>query len=77
METTFGELARSFPDAQLSRATYGPEAFDAFEQVRRGANANGHGTLTIKVADDQALVFVDEAYRAIGTTTAELVPPGE
>jgi hypothetical protein len=26
----FGEVLRSFPEAQLSRATYGPEAFDAF-----------------------------------------------
>ncbi len=71
---TFGELVRAFPDAQLSRATYGPEAFDAFEQVRREANASGRGKLTVKVTDEQAVVFIDEAYRAIGTTTAELVP---
>ncbi len=74
MGVTFGELVRAFPDAQLSRATYGPEAFDAFEQVRRETNASGRGKLTVKVADEQAVVFIDEAYRAIGTTTAELVP---
>src|SRR5690349_608509 len=39
MRATFAEIIRSFPDAQLSRGTYGPEAADAFEQVRRDSTA--------------------------------------
>ena len=35
MRSTFGELVRSFPDAQVPRATYGPEAQLAFEQAKR------------------------------------------
>jgi hypothetical protein len=71
---TFSEILRSFPDAQLSRAMYGNDAYDAFEQVKHDVNANGHGKLTVKVADEGAVVFVDELYRSVGTTTIDLVP---
>ena len=71
---TFTEILRAFPDTQLSRASYGPEAADLFEQVRRETLASGKGKLTVKVADDSSVVFVDEAYRAVGSTSADLVP---
>ena len=74
MRATFAEILRSFPDAQISRATYGPDAQQAFEQVRRDTQAQGRGKLTVKVADDTGVVFINEAYRAAGSTTAELVP---
>ncbi|HEY5928180.1 MAG TPA: hypothetical protein VIV11_41115 [Kofleriaceae bacterium] len=75
MRSTFGEVLRSFPDAQVSRATYGPDAAQAFDQVRRETQAAGRGKLSVK-CDDAAVVFVDENYRAAGSTTLEL-PPGE
>ena len=74
--TTFGEVLRAYPDTVVPRAMYGADAYELFEQARREVAASGHGTLTVQVADDTAVVFVDELYRAVGTTTVEL-PPGE
>jgi hypothetical protein len=73
MRSTFGEILRSFPEAQISRAIYGPDAHQAFEQVRRDTQTVGRGKLTVKV-DDAAVVFINETYRAVGSTTAELLP---
>jgi hypothetical protein len=73
MKSTFGEILRSFPDAQISRATYGPDAAQAFEQTRREIQAAGRGKLAIK-CDEGAVVFIDEMYRAVGSTTVELAP---
>jgi hypothetical protein len=74
MRATFGELVRSFPDAQVPRATYGPDAQLAFEAVKRELVGGGRGKLTVKLTDDTAVVFVNEAYRAVGSTAAELIP---
>lgn len=74
MKATFAEIVRSFPDAQISRATYGPDAQNAFDQVRRGLNGVGRGKLSVKVTDETGIVFVNESYRATGSTTMELLP---
>lgn len=74
MRSTFNEILRAFPDTQLARATYGPDAQQAFEQVRRETLASPRGKLSIKVSDEAGIVFIDEAYRASGSTTAELLP---
>jgi hypothetical protein len=71
---TVAEVLRSYPETVLSRAMYGAEAYELFEQVRREVNASGHGKLTVQASDDSAVVFVDELYRAVGTTAVELVP---
>lgn len=73
----FGEILRSFPEAQPSRATYGPEAFEAFEEVRRQANAQGHGRLAVEVADPSAVVFINERFSAVGSVTKADMLPGE
>lgn len=73
MRAAFGEILRSWPGTQLPRATYGPDAAQAFEQVRRELAATGRGTLTVKT-DDAAVVFVNELYRAAGSTTLDLSP---
>ena len=73
MRATMSEIVRSFPDAQVPRATYGPDAHEAFDHVRREVLAAGRGTLEVKT-DDTAAVFVDEAYRAVGSTSLELAP---
>jgi hypothetical protein len=70
-KSTFGEVLRSFPESQVSRGTYGPEAADLFDQVKRDMAAAGKGKLTVK-GDDGAVVFVDEVFR--GTSTTELAP---
>lgn len=74
MRATFAEILRAYPDAQVSRATYGPDAATAFEGVKRDLVAGGKGKLTVKLADETAVVFIDEAYRAVGSTTVEVLP---
>jgi hypothetical protein len=74
MRSTFGEILHSFPDAQVARAIYGPDAQQAFDQYKRDAQAAGRGKLTVKLADDTGVVFINEAYRAVGSTTIELMP---
>lgn len=74
MRTTFSEIVRSFPDAAVSRATYGPEAYDAFEQVKREIAAAGHGRLAVKLGDETGVVFVNEGYRGVGSSTLDLSP---
>jgi len=74
MKATFAEILRSFPDAQISRATYGPDAQSAFDQTRRALQSGGRGKLTIKLIDETGVVFVNESYRATGSTTIELMP---
>jgi hypothetical protein len=73
----FGEILRSFPEAQLSRATYGPEAFDAFEEVRRLAKAQGVGKLAVQVADPSAVVFINERFLGVGSVAKADLMPGE
>ncbi|MBV8763100.1 MAG: hypothetical protein JO257_37790 [Deltaproteobacteria bacterium] len=68
---TFGEVLRAFPESQVSRGTYGPDAAELYETVRRELAAAGKGKLTVKT-DDGAVVFVDEVFR--GTSTTELSP---
>jgi hypothetical protein len=74
MKSAFAELLHSFPDAAVSRGTYGSEAFTAFDQVKREVAAAGEGKLNIKVAQDGGAVFVDEAYRGQGSTQLSLAP---
>ncbi len=73
--TTFGEILRSFPDTQLSRATYGPDAYNQFEEVRRAATARGR--LTVKVPDESGVVFINEHFENVGTTSKADLVPGE
>jgi len=73
--TTFDEILHGYPpDVAVSRAMYGGEAYEAFEQARRDDVAAGRGKLTVNPSDDTAVVFVDEMYRGVGTTTLELAP---
>ncbi|HEY1551029.1 MAG TPA: hypothetical protein VGG28_24540, partial [Kofleriaceae bacterium] len=74
MKSAFAELLHSFPDAAVSRGTYGSDAFTAFDQVKREVAAAGQGKLNIKVAQDGGAVFVDEAYRGQGSTQLSLAP---
>lgn len=70
---TFGEILRSFPDTQLSRASYGPDAFDLFEDVKKQLLARGKGKLAVK-ATDGAAVFVNERFIGLGAVRADLMP---
>jgi hypothetical protein len=63
---TIREILRSFPDAQFSRAMYGPDAYQLFEQVRREVGTAGRGRLNVEVSESQAVVFVDEHFENVG-----------
>lgn len=71
-KTTFGEIARAFPETIVSRGTYGPEAATLFDQVKNELAASAKGKLTVRPADEGAVVFVDEVFR--GTSTTQLAP---
>ncbi|MEO6775407.1 MAG: hypothetical protein ABI467_20765 [Kofleriaceae bacterium] len=74
MHSTFDEMIRSFPEAQVPRTVYGPEAAMAFEEARKALAAQGTGKLTVRVTS--GVVFVDESYRGSGNMTLD-VPPGD
>jgi len=74
MHATFDEMIRSFPDGQVSRTQFGPDAATAFEESRKALAAQGTGKLTVRVTS--GVVFVDETYRGSGTMTLD-VPPGD
>src|SRR3569623_931295 len=74
MRSTFDEMLRSFPDVQVARTVYGPEAAQAFEEARKALVAQGTGKLIVKVPS--GVVFVDETYRTSGDLSLD-VPPGE
>lgn len=73
----FAEILRSFPNAQLSRAQYGPEAFQAFEDTRRELSKSGRGRLTVKVPTETAVVFIDEHFENVGSVSKADMLPGE
>lgn len=74
---TFGEILRSFPDTQIPRASYGPDAFNLFEDVKKQALAGGRGTLVVKATNEAAVVFINERFQAAGGTARAEVLPGE
>jgi len=74
---TFGEILRSFPDTQLSRASYGPDAFNLFEEVKKQTTAGGKGKLVVKATHDSAVVFINERFQAAGGSARAEVLPGE
>ena len=76
-KSTFSEVLRSFPDTQMSRAQYGPDAFQLFEQVRRSSAEKGRGSIAVKAPSDNAVVFINERYENMGTLTKGDLMPGE
>ena len=76
MRATFGEYVRSFTDASVPAAVYGPDAAKAFDDTKKEVVATGTGKLTVRTVESGSVVFVDEAYRGSGTTTVD-VPAGE
>ncbi|HEY4175400.1 MAG TPA: tetratricopeptide repeat protein [Kofleriaceae bacterium] len=71
---TFGELARSYPDAQVPKATWGPEAAKLFDDVKRELREQPRGRLVLKVTDETAEVFINERFEQKGTTVKQVLP---
>jgi len=69
---TFTELLRSFPDAQVTKGTYGPDAATLYEQTKKEHAAAPRGRLLVKLANENAEVFINERLERKGTTVKEL-----
>jgi hypothetical protein len=72
---TLTEIMRSFPETQLSRGMYGPDAYQLFESVRRDVGRGGRARLSIK-APDTAAVFINERFENVGSVTKTDLIPG-
>lgn len=68
------ELVRSFPDRDVSRAFYGPEAVDLYRGVKSELERQGRGTLRVEVDDSEVVVFLNERYEAVGTAARKVLP---
>ena len=71
---TFAELTRSYPDANVARSTYGPEAQALFEQAKKAQAAKVKGRLLVKVTDEETEVYLNERLERRGTTIKDLAP---
>ena len=72
-----GDLIRLFPDREVSRRDYGPEALQLVKQVRTELDAGPRGGLHVEVTDDPgAVVFVNERYVSVGKADLASLYPG-
>ncbi|HET7500508.1 MAG TPA: hypothetical protein VFK02_05875, partial [Kofleriaceae bacterium] len=72
---TMIELYRTFRDRPIARVDYGPDAEQLYRAVVRQAQALGRGQLSITVANDQAVIFVDGQIRGLArATVGDLIP---
>ncbi|MDX2088266.1 MAG: hypothetical protein SFX73_10470 [Kofleriaceae bacterium] len=75
-KSTLAEVLRSFPEASVSRAQYGPDAYALFESVRQAAGSGGRGRLVVKTPTESEVVFVNERFENVGTVTKPDLIPG-
>ena len=73
---TMAELVRSFPDREVERSKYGPEAVELFREARQELQDRGMGKLTIEVDDSTVVVFLNERYLAVGRDVKQELLPG-
>lgn len=72
---TMTELIRTFRSRPISRVDYGPDAEQLYRAVAQQVQALGRGELSISVASDQAVIFVDGQIRGVGKAAlADLLP---
>ncbi|HEX3476416.1 MAG TPA: hypothetical protein VHT91_15435 [Kofleriaceae bacterium] len=72
---TMTELIRTFHQRPISRVDYGPDAEQFYRAVARQVEALGRGELSISVASDQAVIFVDGQIRGLGKAALiDLIP---
>jgi len=72
---TMTELIRTFRHRPFTRDDYGPDAEQFYRAVARQVQALGRGELSISVASDQAVIFVDGQIRGLGKAAlVDLIP---
>jgi hypothetical protein len=73
---TMTELIRTFRHRAISRVDYGPDAEQFYRAVAGQVQALGRGELSISVASDQAVIFVDGQIRGLGKAALVDLLPG-
>jgi hypothetical protein len=73
---TMIELIRTFRDRPIARVDYGPDAEQFYRAVARQVQALGRGQLSITVANDQAVIFVDGQIRGLARAALTDLIPG-
>lgn len=73
---TMTELIRTFRDRPIARGDYGPDAEQFYRAVARQVQALGRGQLSITVASDQAVIFVDGQIRGLARAALTDLIPG-
>ncbi|HEU0036309.1 MAG TPA: hypothetical protein VFQ53_37105 [Kofleriaceae bacterium] len=77
VKDNFAEIARGFSDKAPTRATFGAEAVNYYEQAQKELAVRGRGKLTVRVGSETAVVFVDERFEAVGGASRDGLLPGE
>ncbi len=65
------EAVRSFPDRDISRADFGPEIVQIYQQVRHELSRQPGGSLSISTTPPRSSVFVNERF--VGLSPARLL----
>src|SRR5262245_36457544 len=73
---TMIELIRTFRDRPIARVDYGPDADQFYRAVAKQVQSLGRGQLSISVANDQAVIFVDGQIRGLARATLTDLVPG-
>jgi len=73
---TMTELIRTFRHRAISRVDYGPDAEQFYRAVAGQVQALDRGELSISVASDQAVIFVDGQIRGLGKAALVDLLPG-
>lgn len=70
------ELIRSFPDREVSRLQYGPEALQLYYSVKKDLDHRGRGALVVTVDDESVVIFLNERFEGVGTVRKQDLVPG-
>lgn len=74
LEESMAEYLRTFPDREISKASYGPEGVKLYQTInRRLRKRNNTGKLQIAAGND-AMVYVNETNVGIGSQELEVLP---
>lgn len=69
------EVVRGF-DAEVTKGQFGSEAYALYQQAKQQVKASGKGTLTVRVADQATVVYVNERFAKTGELVGAELPAG-
>ncbi|RMH36333.1 MAG: hypothetical protein D6689_22660 [Deltaproteobacteria bacterium] len=73
---TMAEYIRSFPDRDVNRRVYGPEAVRLYRDVKSELDRQERAALQVTVDEPAAVVFVNERFVAVGGADLRDLHPG-